>query len=70
MDRVEQLEAAIAGLPAEEYQRIVHWFREREQLRWDEQIDRHAATGKLDFLLEEADRESEEGLLREWPPQT
>ena len=68
MDRVEQMEAAISGLAPEEYQRFVQWFRAREQARWDEQLDRDSTAGKLDFLFEEADRESAQGLLREWPP--
>jgi hypothetical protein len=68
MGRVEQIEAAIEGLPAEEYRRIVEWFRLREQRRWDEQLDSDSSAGKLDFLFDEAECESAEGLLREWPP--
>ena len=68
MDRVEEIEAAIDGLPPEEYRRIVQWFRVREQERWDEQMDRDSSAGKLDFLFEEAESESTKGLLREWPP--
>ena len=68
MDRVEEIEAAIDGLPPEEYRRIVQWFRAREQDRWDEQMDRDSSRGKLDFLFEEAESESAKGLLREWPP--
>lgn len=30
-------------------------------------MDRDSVVGKLDFLFEEADGESEQGLLREWP---
>ncbi len=67
MDRVEEIEAAIDGLPPEEYRRIVQWFRVREQERWDEQMDRDSSTGKLDFLFEEAENESAKVLLREWP---
>jgi hypothetical protein len=68
MDRVEEIEAAIEGLPPEEYRRIVQWFRVREQERWDEEMDRDFSAGKLDFLFEEAESESGKGLLREWPP--
>jgi hypothetical protein len=68
MDRVQEIEAAIDGLPPEEYRRIVRWFRAREQERWDEQMDRDSSAGKLDFLFEEAESESAKGLLREWPP--
>ena len=69
MSRVEEIEAAIDGLPPEEYRRIVQWFRVREQKRWDEQIDADSLAGKLDFLFDEAESESARGLLREWPSQ-
>ncbi|MGO9893439.1 MAG: hypothetical protein ACLPX8_04400 [Bryobacteraceae bacterium] len=69
MSRVEEIEAAIDGLPQEEYRRIVQWFRVREQARWDEQMDADSSAGKLDFLFDEADGESEKGLLRKWPSQ-
>ncbi len=53
MDRVEEIEAAITSLPPEEYQRIVDWFRAREQTRWDEQVDRDSAAGKLDLEMQD-----------------
>jgi hypothetical protein len=68
MDRVEEIEAAIASLPPEEFRRIAQWLYERDQSLWDEQLDSDSASGKLDFLFEEAERESAQGLLREWPP--
>jgi len=68
MGRVEQITAAIDDLPPEEYRRIVQWFRVREQGRWDEQMDGDSSRGKLDFLFDEAERDSADGLLREWPP--
>lgn len=69
MDRVEEIEAAISGLAPEEYRRLLQWFRAREQARWDEEIDRDSSDGKLDFLFEEAEDESAQGSLRDWPPQ-
>jgi hypothetical protein len=69
MSRVEEIQAAIDGLPPEEYRRIIQWFRVREQQRWDEQLNADTAAGKLDFLFDEAESESAKGLLREWPPQ-
>lgn len=68
MGRVEEIEAAIEGLPPDEFRRIAQWFREREQSQWDERLDCDSAAGKLDFLFEEAERESKEGLLHPWPP--
>jgi hypothetical protein len=66
MDRVEEIEAAIEGLPTEEYRRLANWFYAREQTRWDQQMDRDSGAGKLDFLFAEAENESAEGL-RDWP---
>lgn len=57
MDRVEEIETAIQALPPNEYPRLVQWFREREEAHWDEQMDRDAAAGKLDFLSREAESE-------------
>ena len=64
MSRVEEIEAAIEGLPPVEYRRVVQWLQLREQRRWDEQMDADSGAGKLDFLFDEADRESAKGLLR------
>jgi hypothetical protein len=69
MARVEEIEAAIDGLSPEEYRRIVQWFRLREQTRWDGQLDSDSSAGKLDFLFDEVETESDKGFLREWPPQ-
>jgi hypothetical protein len=68
MSRVEEIEAAIDSLPADEYRRIVQWFRVREQGRWDDQLDADSVSGKLDFLFDEAEIEAANGQLRDWPP--
>lgn len=68
MERVEEIEEAIDRLPPADFRRFAEWFRQREQQRWDEQMDRDSASGKLDFLFDEADRESNAAELREWPP--
>ncbi len=68
MDRVEEIEDAISSLAPEEYQRLAQWFHAREQMLWDEEMDRDSSAGRLDFLFDEAEEESAQGLLREWPP--
>lgn len=68
MTRVQEIEAAIEALPQPEFAELVKWLIEREQQRWDEQIDADSASGKLDWLFEEADKERSHGLLRNWPP--
>ncbi len=67
MSRIEEIEDAISRLSPEEYQSLAHWFLEREQSKWDQQLDHDSASRKLDSLFEEADREGQCGLLREWP---
>ena len=47
MSRVEEIEAAISNLPPADYQRLVDWFREREDARWEQQLDADSAAGKL-----------------------
>jgi hypothetical protein len=68
MDRVEEIETAITSLPPEDYRRLVDWFRAREQSRWDKQLDQDSVAGKLDFLFNEAESETGQGLVRRWPP--
>jgi hypothetical protein len=59
MDRVEELQAAIANLPPDDYHRIADWFRSRERALWDEQLDRDSIGGKLGLLYSDADAELE-----------
>lgn len=68
MSRVEEIAAAVASLPAADYQQFVEWFRTREEARWDQQMDHDSLAGKLDFLFEEAETEAAAGRLRDWPP--
>jgi len=69
VSRVEEIQAAIGGLPPEEYRRIIQWFRVREQKRWD-QLDADSSAGNLDFLFDEAESESAKGLLSGGPSQS
>lgn len=64
---VEDIENAIAKLSPEDYARFLEWFRERDQQVWDEQMDRDAASGKLDFLRREAQEARKAGQVRDWP---
>ena len=68
MSRVEEITAAVASLPAADYQQFVEWFRAREEARWDQQMDHDSLAGKLDFLFEEAETEAAADRLRDWPP--
>lgn len=65
MKTFEEVRAEIEALPHREYMKLVHWFAERDAEAWDEEIERDAANGKLDFLVEEAHAEKKNGNLRE-----
>jgi hypothetical protein len=43
-------------------------IREREQDRWDVDMDADASSGKLDFLIAEVDEDRRQGRLIDWPP--
>lgn len=64
MKTFEEVKTEIEALPHREYMKLVHWFAERDADAWDEELERDAASGKLDFLVEEALSEKKEGKLR------
>jgi hypothetical protein len=65
---VEEIEQAIRSLDADEFARIAERVHSLEQERWDSELDRDASTGKLDFLIAEAQDDREHGRLIDWPP--
>ncbi len=65
MSRVEEIQEAIQGLPPDEYARLRRWFADKDWAAWDEEIERDSASGALDFLVEEAEREKAKGRLEE-----
>ena len=64
MTQLEQLRTTIEALPEEEFTRLRNWFLEKDWERWDSQIARDSAAGKLDFLIEEARQEKASGKLK------
>ena len=65
MSSVEEIEKAVAELPADELARFRAWFEEFEAARFDERIDRDAKAGKLDKLAEQALADFRAGRARE-----
>lgn len=64
MSTVEQIEAAILKLSPQELSQLADWVLDLDEQRWDEQIERDVAAGKLDFLAQEAFAEFEAGNCR------
>jgi hypothetical protein len=64
---VAEIEAAIKTLPKEELSRFDRWYQGFLEEQWDEQIRQDVRTGKLNFLLDEVQRERAAGSLRPFP---
>jgi hypothetical protein len=62
-----EIMSAVDGLSAEELTELAAFIRERDNAAWDKQIEADAASGKLDFLFDEAEKERASGALRDWP---
>lgn len=65
MTTVEDIEKAVAKLPAEQLARFRAWFEEFDAARFDAKIEHDAATGKLDRLADEAKADFRAGRARE-----
>lgn len=55
MSTVEEIETAIALLPAGDFAELGRWFDEQRNRRRDVQMSRDAESRKLDFLSAELD---------------
>ncbi len=69
MSRVEELQRTLQELTTDEFAEIASYVRALEQEHWGRQLDRDAAAGSLDFLVDEAQEEQRTGFLKNWPPQ-
>ena len=63
MSTVEEIKSAISTLSREDYIHLREWFSEKDWEQWDKEIERDSASGKLDFLMEEAATEKNQGRL-------
>jgi hypothetical protein len=61
---LEQIESAILQLSPDEYQRLIEWFADLDYQRWDEQLEKDIACGKLEVFAQEAIAEFEAGHCR------
>ena len=62
-----ELKEAVRKLSERELAELAAFIAEQDNAAWDKQMDEDAASGKLDFLFEEADRERAKDKLRDWP---
>ena len=64
MPTINEIQTAIKSLPHAEYIRLIRWIHERDWKEWDRQVEGDAASGKLDFLVEEATEEKKDENLK------
>ena len=65
METIKSIEKAIESLPPSELAEFRRWFAEFDAAAWDKQIERDAASGKLDSLAAEARADYQAGPARE-----
>ncbi len=65
MTRVERIEQEIQGLTRSEIAALRDWFRRYDAEEWDRQIEKDAASGKIDQLAEAALNQHKAGKTRE-----
>jgi hypothetical protein len=54
MRTIQEIEAAVRRLSADERARFRAWFAEYDADEWDRQIEKDIEAGKLDWLIAEA----------------
>jgi hypothetical protein len=62
---IDEIEKAVASLPADQLARFRAWFEAFDAARFDEKIERDAASGRLDRLAERALADFRQGRARE-----
>jgi hypothetical protein len=65
MTKLEALEEEIKKLAPEELAQLREWLLEHEAEEWDREIERDAASGKLDKLFEKSLVDHRAGKSRE-----
>jgi len=63
---VDEIKKAAGALSAKEREELLSWLLDVDD-GWDRQMASDAASGKLDFLIEEARSAVREETLRDWP---
>ena len=61
---LEQIEAAILTLPSDDFQQLRQWFADLDYQRWDKQLEKDIANGKLKTLADKAIADFKAGRCR------
>lgn len=64
MNTLEEIEVAIARLPAEDFAKLSEWILRKRSEAWDRQIEEDSASGALDALLQEVSDDIAQGRVK------
>ena len=65
MTQIENIKAQIEALSPEDLNSLREWLEQKDELKWNRQIESNSANGKLDFLIEEAMHAKSQGKLQD-----
>ena len=65
MFNVTEIMEAIENLPEKDLSLLRKWFWEKDQQKWDKQIELDSSSKKIDFLVKEALDQKSKGYLEE-----
>ena len=65
MSTLEQIEAAILKLSSDDLEELRKWFSDLDFQRWDRDLEKDVAAGKLETLANEAIADFETGNCQE-----
>ncbi len=65
MAQIDHIKSEIETLSPEDFASLREWLAEKDWKRWDAQLDKDAADGKLDFLRGEAEAAKARGQLKD-----
>ena len=63
MTKLERIKEEIESLPEKDFARLRKWLADKDWKKWDREIERDSAAGRLDFLAQEALDEKKKGEL-------
>ncbi len=61
MTTLQEIEHAIEKLPNEQFSELHDWIVEKDWEIWDDQIQKDSESGKLSFLVKEAQHDAQAG---------
>jgi hypothetical protein len=64
MTTVKEIEKAVERLPVNDLDQFRKWFEAFEAAKWDQKLETDISSGKLDFLINEAQSEYSSGKTK------